>query len=609
MNTTAPRHWLAFLCGILLIAAVANTPAGAQGLSPAATSIVDTVSGVSRIDWVPRVQGDGFTLTVAGPNGFIFQKDFASGTSPYFDASDSQFGGLPDGGYEWEIWVKLPTRKSTLQALQNGPESPNGRPASLESRQPNVSGQPLVQFGHFMILGGSIISAGQAEPSHARPAPAAASPAGPTGRGGRGGNAASSLAPENLKIQDQVIADDLIVQGSECVGLDCVNNESFGFDTLRLKENNTRIKFNDTSTSAGFPNHNWELVANDSASGGAEKFSIQDDTAATVPFTIEGSSPNNSIYVDSTGRVGFRTSTPVLDLHILTGNTPGIRLDQNSSGGFSPQAWDVAGNETSFFVRDVTNGSHLPFRIFPNAPNASLAIASSGNVGIGTVSPTQLLTVQKNADANIFGVVENDSTGLNAAAVLRAQSDTATVNFQAHASTRTISRFGVALGGWAEFLQVFGNGLIVGTNNAVPLILGTNHADVLHIAGNGNIGLDGVTNPTNPIQHISGARLTAGGLWVSASSRAYKMDIHDLPAPVAMAAFKKLDPVQFRYKRNPSEHHLGFIAEDVPDIVAMKDRKGLSSLDIVALLTKVVQEQQKQIDQLSARVKELESTK
>jgi len=34
---------------------------------------------------------------------------------------------------------------------------------------------------------------------------------------------------------DQVIPDDLIVQGSNCVGLDCVDNESFGFDTLRLK--------------------------------------------------------------------------------------------------------------------------------------------------------------------------------------------------------------------------------------------------------------------------------------------------------------------------------------------------------------------------------------
>ena len=29
-------------------------------------------------------------------------------------------------------------------------------------------------------------------------------------------------------VADFVIADDLIVQGSACVGLDCVNNESFG---------------------------------------------------------------------------------------------------------------------------------------------------------------------------------------------------------------------------------------------------------------------------------------------------------------------------------------------------------------------------------------------
>jgi len=50
-----------------------------------------------------------------------------------------------------------------------------------------------------------------------------------------------------------VIPDDLIVPGSACIGLDCVNNESFGFDTIRLKENNTRIKFDDTSTASGFP--------------------------------------------------------------------------------------------------------------------------------------------------------------------------------------------------------------------------------------------------------------------------------------------------------------------------------------------------------------------
>ena len=50
----------------------------------------------------------------------------------------------------------------------------------------------------------------------------------------------------------------------------------------------------------------------------------------------------NSIFVDSTGRVGFRTSTPVLDLHVNTSNTPAARLEQNSSGGFTAQTWDIA---------------------------------------------------------------------------------------------------------------------------------------------------------------------------------------------------------------------------------------------------------------------------
>src|SRR5687767_11994604 len=107
---------------------------------------------------------------------------------------------------------------------------------------------------------------------------------------------------------DQVIPDDLITQGSACVGLDCVDNESFGFDTIRLKENNTRIKFDDTSMSTGFPSTDWQLTANDSASGGASKFSIEDITAATVPFTVLGAAPTNSLFVGSTGKVGLRTS-------------------------------------------------------------------------------------------------------------------------------------------------------------------------------------------------------------------------------------------------------------------------------------------------------------
>lgn len=194
---------------------------------------------------------------------------------------------------------------------------------------------------------------------------------------------------------DQVIADDLIVTGSSCVGFDCVNGESFGFDTLRLKENNTRIGFDDTSSTGSFPSNDWQITANDPASGGANKFSIEDITGGKTPFTLTAGAPTNSLFVNSSGNLGLGTSTPAVDLHIVNGNTPAMRLEQDGSSGFSPQTWDVAGNETNFFIRDVTNGSKLPFKIIPGAPDNSLYINSSGKVGLGTSSPSQSLHVRR----------------------------------------------------------------------------------------------------------------------------------------------------------------------------------------------------------------------
>ncbi len=57
-----------------------------------------------------------------------------------------------------------------------------------------------------------------------------------------------------------------------------------------------------------------------------------------------------------------------------------------------------------------------------------------------------------------------------------------------------------------------------------------------------------------------------------------------------MEAFSKLTPVTYNYKTNKDEAIVGFIAEDVPDVLAPNDHKSLSGLEMVALLTKVVQE-------------------
>jgi hypothetical protein len=124
------------------------------------------------------------------------------------------------------------------------------------------------------------------------------------------------------------------------------------------------------------------------------------------------------------------------------------------------------------------------------------------------------------------------------------------------------------------------------------------------IKGNGYVGI-GTQTPAYPLQMASGAYVTTGGVWTDASSREYKDNIKGLKIEDAIDTLQGLNPVTFSYKVSPEENHVGFVAEDVPDLVATKDRKGLSSMDIVAVLTKVVQEQQKTISTLRKDLKEL----
>jgi hypothetical protein len=89
---------------------------------------------------------------------------------------------------------------------------------------------------------------------------------------------------------------------------------------------------------------------------------------------------------------------------------------------------------------------------------------------------------------------------------------------------------------------------------------------------------------------------SANGQWLDASSRDYKENIKDITSNEALKTLAGLKPVKYNFKIDPSEElNVGFIAEDVPELVATKDRKCLSPLEIVAVLTKVVQEQQELI--------------
>ena len=100
----------------------------------------------------------------------------------------------------------------------------------------------------------------------------------------------------------------------------------------------------------------------------------------------------------------------------------------------------------------------------------------------------------------------------------------------------------------------------------------------------------------------SGAHVTAGGAWTNSSSREKKENIATLQVEAATAALMALQPVVFNYRNETGEDYVGFIAEDVPELVAVSDRDALSTMDIVAVLTRVVQEQQNKIKELESRL-------
>jgi hypothetical protein len=407
-------------------------------------------TGPLGLDWSLPAGFGAATLTVANPDGGVFTLRFAAGEPISLSLFDAKGAAMPDGTYNWELTASPRVRQRARR------EAEAARGIAGAERAP--LGEGIRQSGSFSIVGGALVNPNQAET----------------------GNTARELLAD----------DDLIVNDSACVGFDCAVGEAFGFDTIKLKENNLRIKFEDTS-GAGFPGNDWQLTANDAAAGGQNKFSIEDVTGSRVPFTVEAAATNNSLYVDSTGRIGFRTTTPILDLHVKTGNTPALRFEQDASSGYGAWTWDIAGNETNFFIRDVTGGSRLPFRIRPEAPTSSLDIGASGDVGLGTASPAEKLHAFENANANSFVQMENPNGGDTALGGFRARADVATVNFQAHGSGRNLVRFGEDLGSWNEMLAVTGNGLILGTNNAAPLILGTNGASRMRIDAAGAVTVSG----------------------------------------------------------------------------------------------------------------------
>jgi len=236
-------------------------------------------------------------------------------------------------------------------------------------------------------------------------------------------------------------------------------------------------------------------------------------------------------------------------------------------------------NETGSNKLYIDNSDTATPLIYGEFDNHILTI--NGNLEV--IGPYQGLVYLSNTTADstnkVSRMVLNHYTNAELPVYLFGAASTSTDNFVAFGGGNTI-------GNAATQIDLF-----TAENTTTPV--GTPR---LTIIGNGYVGL-GTQTPAYPLEMLSGAYVTTGGVWTNASSREYKDNIKGLKVEDAIETLRGLNPVTFSYKVSPEENHVGFVAEEVPDLVATKDRKGLSPMDVVAVLTKVVQEQQKTIEE------------
>lgn len=248
----------------------------------------------------------------------------------------------------------------------------------------------------------------------------------------------------------------------------------------------------------------------------------------------------------------------------------GALLVSATLAGAPDRFWTTFGNvvDDGIDFLGTTDGQAL---VVKTDDTERMRITPGGNVGIGTTTPDTPLEVVGEANTDVLVL---KGTGASRMSMFLGDS-TASINSDANIQ-----------------LQTTGSG---------TLFLSTDTQERMRITPAGNVGM-GTSNPVHPLELGSGAHVTAGGVWTDASSMHFKENIRDLTLDEAMAALGELRPTRFNYKVDRGEEHVGFIAEDVPEIVANKDRNGLSPMDIVAVLAKVVQGQEERIARLEARL-------
>lgn len=299
----------------------------------------------------------------------------------------------------------------------------------------------------------------------------------------------------------------------------------------------------------------------------------------------------------SAAQTGIGTTTPVNKLEVVT-----IKADPASTGT------TANGN----FRLGVTVGTHiLDFGLSSSstyswlqardkgtyATNYFLSLNPNGGyVGIGTTTPGTTLTV-----GNTSGTIPGEIT-LNPQGTIN---EGGQLTFKKSLTGSTVD--------WT--IDQYGT---TSADARFRIFNGSSETNGIIIKENGNVGI-GTTTPTTKL-YVNGD-ITANSVAGTSDSR-FKTNIR--PVTNALNKVKALQGVYFNWNQKAfpekefgAQDELGFIAQEVEKIVpeiVLKDKtkeeyRSVKYDKLVALLVEAVKEQQKQIEKLQLKVKEMAKTR
>ncbi len=264
--------------------------------------------------------------------------------------------------------------------------------------------------------------------------------------------------------------------------------------------------------------------------------------------------PDQKLQVDGVVRIGKTASF----LDISAGEDNLSHFQTNLNGYYFDQGIQIQSGVIS---------SDVNLSLQTNGKTHLSILNLDGNVGIGIDEPDQKLQVD--------GVVRIGKTARF---------------LDISAGEDNLSHFQTNLNGYYfdKSIQIQ-SGVISSDTN---LSLQTNGKTQMLLTTKGNVSIGDSVSASDAKLYIDG-NLRVNGRIFQDSSRELKENITELSSQEVTEILKTIKPIKFNYKNSvDKEIQAGFLSENVPSLLTSSDNTAISPVDIVAVLTKAVKDQQ-----------------